>query len=85
MTAHIGYGDRASNATDGTGWEDHPVPPQPGSFEWPPVRENPLSAECWRRAQDPPPRPSLVRRIARRVARIAGFGTLSQKMRVCTV
>ena len=78
MTAHIGYGERASNAGDGEGWEDHPEPPPaPGAVQWPAVRENPLSAECWRRAQDPPPRPPLLIRIARRLARIAKGGTRS--------
>jgi glycosyltransferase involved in cell wall biosynthesis len=73
MTSHIGYGERASNAGEGVGWEDHPEsPPPPDAVRWPAVVENPLSAECWRRAQDPPPRPSLLRRIARRLARVVG-------------
>ncbi len=78
MTAHIGYGADASNNTDGTGWEDHPEPPPPiGAIHWPEVRENPLSAECWRRAQDPEPRPPLLRRILRRLTRIVGGGVRS--------
>jgi hypothetical protein len=70
MTAHIGYGDvRASHVMDGAGWEDHPEPPPPlDTIRWPPVRENPGAAELWRRAMNAPPRPSLMRRIRRRLA-----------------
>lgn len=73
MTLHIGNDSRAAHPQDRTEWEDQPEPPPPpDQIRWPEVRENPRSAELWRRAMEPPPRPSLVKRIRRRLARMIG-------------
>jgi hypothetical protein len=71
LTAHIGYDARATHPQNDEGWEDHPEsPPPPDQVRWPAVREEPDSAECWRRALNAPPRPSVVARIRRRLARL---------------
>jgi hypothetical protein len=73
MAAHIGYDLRASHPQDSTGWEDDPAPPPPtATIRWPEVREHPASAALLRRSLDVPPRPSLVGRIRRRLARLIG-------------
>jgi hypothetical protein len=75
MTAHIGYDPRASHVMDAEGWEDHPEPPPPlETIRWPEVRENPESARLWRQEMRPPPPPSLVQRIGRRLARLLKGG-----------
>ena len=71
MSAHIGYDLRATHPQDNTGWEDSPAsPPRPEDVRWPPVRENPASAELFRRAMDVPAPPTFLTRIRRRVARL---------------
>jgi hypothetical protein len=71
MTQHIGNDLRGSHPQDRTEWEDHAEPPPPpAQVRWPDVREDAASAECWRRAMEPPPRPSLVKRIRRRLMRM---------------
>ena len=71
MTVHHGNDVRASHPQDRTEWKDRAESPPPlGEIRWPEVRENAGSAECWRRAMEPPPPPSLVKRIRRRLARI---------------
>jgi hypothetical protein len=73
MAAHIGYDVRATHPQASTGWEDHPEsPPPPATIRWPEVREHPASAGLYRRWLDVPPRPSLVGRIRRRLARLIG-------------
>jgi hypothetical protein len=73
MSAHTGYDPRASHVSDVAGWEDHPEPPPPlEAIRWPPVRDNPAAAELWRNAMRAPPRPSLLRRVRRRLARFLG-------------
>jgi hypothetical protein len=67
MTAHIGRDGRATHPQDLTDWVDHPESP-PRDIRWPDVRENPGSAECWRREVNAPPSPSLAGRIRRRLA-----------------
>jgi hypothetical protein len=71
MTAHIGQDSRATHPQDLTNWVDRPEPP-PADVRWPDVSENPGSAECWRRAVNAPPPPSLAGRIGRRLARLIG-------------
>jgi hypothetical protein len=74
MTANIGKNDRASHGWDPIGWEDNPVPaPDPASVRWPRVEENDESAELWRHAEDPPPRPPLLARVLRRLKRLVGL------------
>jgi hypothetical protein len=73
MTLHIGYDARSSHIQDRTAWKDRAEsPPPPGEVRWPDVRENPASAALWQRATTPPPRPSLGRRVRRRLARMFG-------------
>jgi hypothetical protein len=71
MTLHIGYDERSSHRQDRSVWNDRAEsPPPPGQVRWPEVRENPASAELWRRATTPPPRPSFAKRVRRRLARM---------------
>jgi len=75
MTLHVGYDARSSHIQDRTAWNDRAEsPPAPAEVRWPEVRENPGSAELWRAATTPPPRPSFAKRVRRRLARtLAGF------------
>lgn len=73
MTMHIGDDERSSHPQDRTDWNDRAEsPPRPAEVQWPEVRENAESAGLWRRALEPPPRPSLATRIRRRLARMLG-------------
>lgn len=76
MTEHIGHDSRSVHQQDRTGWNDRAEsPPSPSRIRWPEVRENPASAECWRRAMALPPRPSIVKRVVRRFAKMFNLGT----------
>jgi hypothetical protein len=71
MTEHIGYDNRSSHQQDRTAWKDRAQsPPLPSEVRWPEVRENAASAPLWRRAMELPPRPSLAKRIMRRLVRL---------------
>ncbi len=71
MTEHIGHDSRSVHQQDRSAWNDRAEsPPRPGEIRWPDVRENAASAECWRRAMELPPRPSLAKRIVRRLMRL---------------
>lgn len=73
MTLHTGYDARSSHPQDRSAWNDRAEsPPPPGEVRWPEVRENPASAELWRIATTPPPRPSLAARARRKLARMIG-------------
>lgn len=68
MTAHIGVDQRATHAQDAPEWSASPEAPPPlDSIRWPEVRENPAAAGLWRDAVRPPPSPSLLRRVMRRL------------------
>jgi hypothetical protein len=72
MVRHTGYDLRATNSPNATGWEDV-VEPAP-AFDrvvWPPLVEQPGSAELWRRAIGGEPL-TLLTRIRRRLARWMG-------------
>jgi hypothetical protein len=76
MTAHIGRDNRASHMPDLTGWDDRPEPPPPlDTIQWPAVGENPAAAALWRHAVDFTPKPSLLRRVRRRLARLLSRGS----------
>ncbi|HLA89897.1 MAG TPA: hypothetical protein VJL28_05675 [Gemmatimonadaceae bacterium] len=71
MVAHTGYDPRATNSPNVAGWADAPAPAPPvESVRWPEVVEQPGSAALWRRAVNAPPRPSLLVRAWRRLARL---------------
>ncbi len=71
MTEHIGYDEKSTHPQDRSEWNDHAEPPPPlDQVQWPEVRENSGSAECWRRAMERPAPPSLMERIRRRLARL---------------
>lgn len=75
MTEHTGNDLRGSHPQDRTEWADHMEPPPPADqVRWPEVVEDPRSAACWRGAMEPPPRPTLLKRIRRRLARLLGGG-----------
>jgi hypothetical protein len=70
MVNHTGYDPRATNSPNAQGWEVEvaPAPPLDG-IAWPDVREEPLSADLWRRAVHVPG-PGVLRRARARLGRL---------------
>ncbi len=76
LVRHIGYDPRATNAVRDDAWDAEAAPSAELPAQWPDVFEHPDVAVLWRRATEEDDaraafsaRPSLLRRIARGVAR----------------